>query len=118
MLEGPDEIPFFTGIMVKHQRLENENIFITKVMIGSAIEISGNVDLMLEYRNVVGRDLAERLDEAQLIPSQFTPEAFAKKHQKAIRYLSKNNLKFARLPILKRMFPDGTVLVIIRHPAA
>jgi hypothetical protein len=32
------------------------------------------------------------------------------------RYVSKNNANIARLDLIKRMFPDGKILVIFRHP--
>jgi len=33
-----------------------------------------------------------------------------------VRYVSKNNLNIARLPLLQRCFPDATVLVAVREP--
>jgi hypothetical protein len=34
------------------------------------------------------------------------------------RYISKNNANIARLDLLGRMFPDGRILIPIRHPVA
>lgn len=33
-----------------------------------------------------------------------------------VRYVSKNNLNIARLPLLQRCFPDATILVAVRDP--
>lgn len=54
-------------------------------------------------------------------------EAFLPRHMAKVvaaakpgarRYLSKNNANIARLGLVERLFPDATILVPVRHPAA
>jgi hypothetical protein len=73
---GSRERPFFTDVMGKHQWLPNGNLLITESTKGRAFEIDPEGKLVWEYFNVVDKGRLALIDEAQRLPSFFTPSFF------------------------------------------
>jgi hypothetical protein len=73
---GASGRPFYTHIMGKHQWLPNGNILITEPPKGHAFEINAGGELIWEYFHLVDIGRLALLDEAQRLPSFFTPSFF------------------------------------------
>lgn len=70
--EGTEEKPFYTGIMGKHQWLENGNLLITSSMEGRAFEVNNNGETVWEHYNYVDEGVVGVTDEVQRLPERCT----------------------------------------------
>ncbi|MFH0786565.1 MAG: arylsulfotransferase family protein [Pseudomonadota bacterium] len=75
---GSAYIPFFTGIMGKHQWLDNGNLLLTESQNGRALEIDIRGNPVWEYLNLLGNGKLGIIEEAERLPNNMDKTFFSK----------------------------------------
>lgn len=76
--EGTEEKPFFTGIMGKHQWLDNGNLLLSESRYGRALEISPAGEQVWELYNVVEPGWLGIMEEVERLPPKMDADFFGR----------------------------------------
>ncbi len=69
--QGNQKVPFYTGILGKHQWLPNANLLITESKNGRAFEINRRGEVVWEYVNYVSPNVVGLVEEVQRLPLEY-----------------------------------------------
>jgi len=68
LYQGSEDEPFFTGILGKHQHLENDNILITEGQKGRVFEVTSQGEIVWEYVHKYDEDHVAWVEQGQRYP--------------------------------------------------
>ncbi len=74
--EGNAKTSFYSGLMGKHQWLENGNLLITEARNGRAMEVNPQGDVVWAYNNLVGKGVVGIMSDAHRMSQDVTPDTF------------------------------------------
>jgi hypothetical protein len=78
---GTPDSSFFSFIMGKHQWLDNGNVLIAETTSSRAFELTPDREIVWEYHHRNEEGKPDLLEEAQRLPSAFTPEFFEQRRR-------------------------------------